>query len=109
MEQIRSNFAGELGAKDNRRQVGRPQQEFRSAMITSNDINRFFTYHKPTEEDRAAYGNINDAAKNLALVILHNTPASADQSDAIRKVREASMTANAAIACNISNEVNPRK
>jgi hypothetical protein len=30
---------------------------------------------------------------------MNNTPASADQSDAIRSVRNAVMTANAAIAC----------
>jgi len=35
----------------------------------------------------------------LALVILEHTPPSADQSAAIRKVREAVMTANASIAC----------
>jgi hypothetical protein len=36
-------------------------------------------------------------AKELALLILETTPASADQSAAIRQVREAVMTASAAI------------
>jgi hypothetical protein len=40
------------------------------------------------------------AAKNFAEVILANCPSGADRSDAIRKIREARMTANAAIALN---------
>ena len=58
-----------------------------------------FTYHSPTEDDVVKYAAINDAAKNLARVILDSCPPCADQSAAIRKVREARMTANAAIAC----------
>ena len=37
--------------------------------------------------------------KELATAILNNVPPSADQSTAIRLVREAVMTANAGIAC----------
>jgi hypothetical protein len=42
--------------------------------------------------------NVRIAAKNLVGVILANVPTCADQTAAIRKVREAMMTANAAIA-----------
>ena len=42
---------------------------------------------------------IREAAKNLAKVIVNNTPPSADQSAAIRLLRESVMTANSAIAC----------
>jgi hypothetical protein len=62
-------------------------------------IENWFTYHSPKEGQPAQYQAIRDAGKALAMVILNNTPGSADQSAAIRKVREAVMTANAAIAC----------
>ena len=59
-----------------------------------------FKYHAPTSDTLPKYAAINQAAKNFAEVILQNCPASADRSDAIRKIREARMTANAAIALN---------
>lgn len=62
-------------------------------------IENWFTYHPPTPEQVVQYGRIRDAAKDFAIVIAENTPPSADQTAAIRKVREAVMTANAAIAC----------
>lgn len=64
------------------------------------DLDNLFRYHRPTEEQAARYARINAAAKNFAQVVLDCTPASADQSAAIRQIREARMTANAAIACN---------
>jgi hypothetical protein len=68
-------------------------------MITQADIDNWFTYHAPTDAQAVKYNNIRDAGKFLAEVILDNTPINADQSAAIRKVREAVMTANAGIAC----------
>ena len=44
--------------------------------------------------------SIREAAKTLARTILENTPTSADQNAALRHVREAVFTANAAIAVN---------
>jgi hypothetical protein len=67
--------------------------------ITKSQIENWFTYHAPESDQISKYGIIRDAARNLAEVIMDNTPSSADQTDAIRKVREAVMTANAAIAC----------
>lgn len=64
-----------------------------------NKIDHWFTYHPPTEEQIDQYTNIREAAKRFAQVIAANTPNSADQTVAIRKVREATMVANAAIAC----------
>lgn len=61
-------------------------------------IENIFTYHKPEGDDPERYQAIRDAAKQLALVIAKNTPKCADQSAAIRLVREAVMTANASIA-----------
>ena len=64
-------------------------------------LENWFTYHAPSVEagDIDAYRFIRDAGKEFAKVIVANTPASADQTAAIRKVREAVMTANAARAC----------
>ena len=62
-------------------------------------IENWFVYHPATPEQAAKYQQIRDAAKLLAYTIKANTPGCADQTAALRKVREAVMTANAAIAC----------
>ena len=62
------------------------------------ELDRLFTYHKPTAEQLPKFDAVNEAAKNFARIVLLNTPRSADQSAAIRLIREARMTANAAIA-----------
>ena len=67
--------------------------------ITNDQLENWFTYHSPTPDQLPKYQAIREAGKALASVILANTPSSADQTDAIRKVREACMTANASIAC----------
>ena len=61
----------------------------------------WFAYHAPdpAKGDVEAYQRIREAGKAFAAVIVENTPPSADQTAAIRKVREAVMTANAARAC----------
>ncbi|HLT92102.1 MAG TPA: hypothetical protein VKZ85_14305 [Woeseiaceae bacterium] len=68
-------------------------------VMTTDDLDRFFTYHPPTPDQIPRYEELRAAARTFAEVILRVTPASADQTAAIRKVREAVMTANAAIAC----------
>jgi hypothetical protein len=68
-------------------------------MIPDSELENYFKYHSPTEEQADKYGKINEAALSFAKVVRDNTPPSADQSAAIRKIREARMTANAAIAC----------
>jgi hypothetical protein len=67
-------------------------------MSTSEVLAKLFSYHRPTPDTLPKYAAINQAAKNFAEVILQNCPPSADRSDAIRKIREARMTANASIA-----------
>lgn len=62
------------------------------------DVDTIFTYHPPVGDDSQRYEAIRAAAKELAKVIVAVTPACADQSAAIRHVREAVMTANASIA-----------
>lgn len=68
--------------------------------MTNEEIANLFTYHPPRGDQGDRYIRIREAARNLAQTIIDNTPASADQTAAIRKVREAMMTANAAIAVN---------
>jgi hypothetical protein len=68
-------------------------------MISSNDLMNWFTYHAPDPAQVIQYAKLRDAALVFAEAIRENTPVSADQTAAIRKVREAVMTANAAIAC----------
>ena len=62
------------------------------------DVDELFTYHKPTGDQPERYEAIREAAKTFARVLLDNTPPSADQTAAIRKLRESVMTANASIA-----------
>lgn len=63
------------------------------------ELERQFTYHPPTEGEKYLYQQINNACLNAAKVILSACPPGADRAAAIRKIREARMTANAAIAC----------
>lgn len=67
-------------------------------MITVENLEHWFTYHNDPA-DTPAFKAVNDAALEFAKVVLANTPSSADQSAAIRHIRDARMTANAAIAC----------
>ena len=69
-------------------------------MITPQNLENWFTYHSPSADQLPKYQAIRDAGAALAKAIVDNSPASADQTAAVRKVREAVMTANAAIACN---------
>jgi|CXWL01.1.fsa_nt_gi hypothetical protein len=71
------------------------------------ELNNLFTYHKPFGNQPERYEQIRSAAKSLARVILISTPKSADQSAAIRKLRECVMTANAAIAINEQEPKSP--
>jgi len=57
-----------------------------------------FSYHPADDADRRAYEAIREDAKRLVTTIVQNTERCADQTAAIRKVREAVMTANAARA-----------
>lgn len=68
-------------------------------MIKSTDISNWFQYHAPVGDQQQRYMVLREKAKELAHLIVENTPTSADQTAAIRKLRECVMTANAAIAC----------
>jgi hypothetical protein len=66
---------------------------------TDDDLQNWFTYHPPTAEDVDRYLSIREGALQFARVINEECPNGPDKTTAIRKVREAVMTANAAIAC----------
>lgn len=67
--------------------------------ISTENLNNWFSYHTPSESNMPKYAALRQAARTFASVIVENTPSSADQTAAIRKVREAVQTANASIAC----------
>lgn len=67
--------------------------------ISQENLDNWFTYHAPKTGQTVNYVAIRDKAKEFAELIVKNTPSCADQTAAIRKIREAVMTANAAIAC----------
>ena len=68
--------------------------------MTSNiALENLFSYHPPKGDQADRYQRLRAAAKEFAEVVVESTPKGADQSAAIRKIREATMTANAAIAC----------
>ena len=62
-------------------------------MISEQRVDEWFTLVTPTDEDLEVFAEINECARELVLCILRTTPPSPDQSTAIRKVREAVMTA----------------
>ncbi len=66
--------------------------------LTTATIQDVFTYHAPAANQIPHYEAVRAAALEFGRVILEHTPACADQSAAIRHLREAVMTANAAIA-----------
>ena len=63
-------------------------------------LDKWFTHHPPSNDMMIErYRRIRAAGRAFAEVILAETPGCADQTAAIRKVREAVFTSNAAIAC----------
>lgn len=62
------------------------------------DLEHIFTYHAPTDDQVRDYGILRDDAAMFANTICNMVPRGADQSAALRLLREALMTANAGIA-----------
>jgi hypothetical protein len=60
-------------------------------------VEHWFTYHAPTPEQIHKINVIRASAKSIAHIITDFAPACSDRSAALRKLREAVMTANAAI------------
>ncbi len=62
------------------------------------ELDKLFTYHPPTEEQKISYGEIRNKARELAKVIFENCPDSGDRTNALKGVRGAVSWANASIA-----------
>lgn len=67
--------------------------------ITEADLENWFTHHLPREGQSDRYEVIRSSGLTMARLIFELTPPGPDQTAAIRKVREAVFTANAAVAC----------
>jgi hypothetical protein len=78
---------------DSNLMAGRP-------MTDEEIVAEFFKYHPPTENTILKFAAINQAAKNFAEIVLANCPRGADRTVVIRLIRDARMTANAAVALN---------
>lgn len=68
-------------------------------MISQEQLDNWFTYHSPTPDQLPKYLAIREAGKAFAAAIVENAPDCADTTAAVRKVREAVITANQALAC----------
>ena len=66
--------------------------------FTEEEIDDIFTYHSPKGNQQERYQSIREGARVFAKILVLNTQPSADQTAAIRKLRESVMTANASIA-----------
>lgn len=66
--------------------------------FTEEVIDDIFSHHPPTPEQRDQYERIREGARQFARILVENTPASADQTTAIRGLREVVMIANASVA-----------
>jgi len=75
-----------------------PREEDMPFKTTIEDVDHMFKYHAPKPDQVAKYEELREEACKFAQTILRLTPGCPDQTVAIRKVREAVMTANAAIA-----------
>lgn len=62
-------------------------------------LDNWFQYHKPEGDQPQKYEALRAAGKRFAEEVVRLTPPCADQTMAVRKIREAVFTANAAIAC----------
>lgn len=69
-----------------------------SNKLTLDNLDDVFSYHRPTPDQAERHGKIKVAARAFAASILELAPDCADRAAALRHVREAMMTASAAIA-----------
>lgn len=65
--------------------------------MTQSEIEDLFTYHAPSPEMTTKFVHVRDAIVKAALVIDEYCPAGAARTAAMRKLKEAHMTANASI------------
>ena len=82
-----------------RRYLRHSTPEVRRRVVTDEEIENWFAYHTPREYQIQLYTRLRDQGRRMALLIRNSCPPGPDATAAIRKVREAVMTANQAIAC----------
>lgn len=68
------------------------------SFVTLENVSEVVRYHKPTEAQVISHETLAVTAENFIKIILTHCPQCADTTAAIRKVREAKMTASAAVA-----------
>jgi hypothetical protein len=62
------------------------------------DLDHLFKYHTPRPDQLPRYEEIRRFGKAFAKIVVESCPPGPDTTTAVRKIREAVMTANAAIA-----------
>lgn len=68
------------------------------ALVSLENVDEVVRYHAPDQGQINAHEVLAQSAENFIRAILEMCPPCADQTAAIRKVREAKMTASASIA-----------
>lgn len=81
----------------------------KSQMAPVEELAEMFRYHAPTPEQVARIADLRQAALTFAMVLEMNVRPCADRTAAMRKIREALMTANAGIVLEPSEEPEPPK
>lgn len=71
-------------------------------MVTKSDVEKIFTYHKPTRTQPERYELMRSKALELAVMIVENCPESREKALAITNLQQTIMWANASIAINES-------
>lgn len=66
--------------------------------LLTEHLEHLFSYHSPRPDQIPKYDAIRAGAKAFAKILLMNTPGCADQSAALRHLRDACFAGNAAIA-----------
>lgn len=69
-----------------------------SNKISTENLATVFAYHAPRGDQAQRHGAIKSGAQAFAEIVLANAPDCADRAAAVRHIREAMMTASAAIA-----------
>lgn len=69
-------------------------------MIPQSDIDNWFQYHAPNQNQLVHYNIIRDEGKKFAELLNRLLPDSADKSACFRELRKCIMSANLTIACN---------
>lgn len=64
------------------------------------EIEDAFMHHPPKGNQTERYEQIREAGKYFAIILARNAPVCKETHNAMRKIREAVMWANAGIACN---------